>query len=178
MKQFTDYRKQFTEGLVGRASLSTVNCPLSTSVPQRGFVLLIAVLVASLMLVLASSMFNLVQKEIILASLGRDSQYAFYTADSALECALYWDFQQQAFSFPSGGPTIVCNGVTVGSVAYVALEQPMEFQFDSEGYCSKVTVIKHATYPRTTIQARGYNGTCAGLATNPRSLERAVAVNY
>ena len=130
------------------------------------------------MLVLASSMFNLVQKEIILSSLGRDSQYAFYTADSALECALYWDFQQQAFSFASGGPSIVCNGVTVGAVAYTGLEQPMNFQFDAGGYCSKVTVTKHATYPKTTIQARGYNTTCSALATNGRSLERAVAVNY
>lgn len=145
---------------------------------QRGFVLLIAVLVASLMLVLASSMFNLVQKEIILSSLGRDSQYAFYTADSALECALYWDFQQQAFSFPSGGPSLVCNGVTIPAVAYTGLEQGMNFQFDSGGYCAKVTVIKHATYPKTTIQARGYNGACAALAASGRSLERAVAVNY
>ena len=151
---------------------------INSSSKKRGFVLLIAVIVASLMLVLASAMFTLVQKEIILSSLGRDSQYAFYTADSALECALYWDFQKQAFASPSGGPPIVCNGITIGPISYVGLEQPMAYQFDSAGYCAKVTVTKHAAYPRTTIQARGYNGTCAGLAGNLRSLERAVAVNY
>ena len=168
----------FVNTLIMKKIFSFIPLWIKEDPKKRGFVLLIAVLVASLMLVLASSMFNLVQKEIILSSLGRDSQYAFYTADSALECALYWDFQQQAFSFPSGGPSIVCNGVTIGPVSYVGLEQPINYQFDSAGYCAKVSVIKHATYPKTTIQARGYNGTCAGLATNDRSLERAVAVNY
>lgn len=145
---------------------------------KRGFTLLLSVLVASLMLILAGSMFNLVRKEIILSSLGRDSQYAFYAADSALECALYWDFQQQAFSYPSGGPVVVCHGVTVGAVSYQGLEIPMELQFDGDGYCQKIKVTKHASYPRTTIEARGYNTTCANLSNNLRSLERAVAVNY
>ena len=145
---------------------------------RRGFTLLLAVLVASLLLILAGSMFNLVQKEIILSSLGRDSEVAFYTADSALECFLYWDFQQQAFSNPGGGPTITCNGVTVGSATYGGVEVPMELQFDSGGYCAKVSVTKHATYPRTTIEARGYNTSCTAIGSNLRSLERAVQVNY
>lgn len=152
--------------------------PIPPSQKQRGFVLLMSVLVASLMLVLASSMFNLVQKQIILSSIGRESQFAFYTADSALECALFWDFQYQSFSNPAGGTPVVCNNITIGSIAFVGLEIPMSFEFDSGGYCAKVEVTKHATYPKTTIEARGYNTTCANLATNLRSLERAVTVNY
>lgn len=145
---------------------------------QRGFTLLISVLVASLMLVLAGSMFNLVQKELILSSLGRDSQFAFYAADSALECALYWDFREQAFDAPEGGVPIVCSGITIGQISYPGLESPMTFEFDSNGYCAKVNVTKHASYPRTTIEARGYNTTCGNLSGNLRSLERAVQVNY
>jgi len=176
--QLTENSEQETVTRKSFGRLFTVHCSLSATAQPRGFTLLIAVLVASLMLVLAGSMFNLVQKELILSSIGKDSQFAFYAADSALECALYWDFRLQAFSDPAGGIPIVCNNVAIGSIAYQGLEIPMTFQFDSGGYCAKVSVVKHASYPRTTIQARGYNAPCAGLAGNLRSLERAVAVNY
>ncbi|HET8581481.1 MAG TPA: hypothetical protein VFL98_03375 [Candidatus Paceibacterota bacterium] len=153
---------------------------------KRGFTLLIAVLVASLMLILASSIFDLVEKEVILSSLGRDSEDAFYTADSALECALYWDFQQQAFSNPSGGPSIVCNGTQAsGPITYGGVEDPMTYQYENTSvsdspHCVKVTVTKHATNPKTTINAYGYNVSCSVLAagSDERALERAVEVNY
>ena len=60
---------------------------------EAGFTLLIAALVASVVLALGASIFDLAQKEVTLSSIGRDSQFAFYAADTAAECALYWDFR-------------------------------------------------------------------------------------
>jgi hypothetical protein len=58
---------------------------------QRGFTLLLAALVSSIVLSLGASIFVVAKKELALSSIGRDSQYAYYTADQAAECALYWD---------------------------------------------------------------------------------------
>jgi len=65
---------------------------------QRGFTLLLAALTASIVLSLGASIFLIAQKELTLSSLGRDSQYAFYAADQAAECALYWDARWNYFA--------------------------------------------------------------------------------
>lgn len=80
---------------------------------QRGFTLLLATLTASLLLLLGASIFGLIKKEVILSSLGRDSQFAFYAADSGAECALYWDFRQNLFSSSTPPTVITCDGQTV-----------------------------------------------------------------
>lgn len=71
---------------------------------SRGFTILVAALTASLVLALGISVFTIAQKQLILSSLGRNSQYAFYAADTAAECALYWDIREHAF-----GPPIVAE---------------------------------------------------------------------
>ena len=48
-------------------------------------------LISSLILLISAGIFNVVQKEVVLSSYARESQRAFYVADSALECALYVD---------------------------------------------------------------------------------------
>lgn len=58
---------------------------------SRGFTLFYAVLITSLLLSIALAVFNITLKELILSSDARESQNAFYSADTALECALFWD---------------------------------------------------------------------------------------
>jgi hypothetical protein len=58
---------------------------------NKGFVILFSMLVSSLILLISAGIFNVVQKEVVLSSSARESQRAFYAADSALECALYAD---------------------------------------------------------------------------------------
>jgi hypothetical protein len=50
---------------------------------RAGFVLLLAGLIASIALSFAASIFEISQKEVLLAATARDSEYAFYAADSA-----------------------------------------------------------------------------------------------
>jgi Tfp pilus assembly protein PilX len=71
-------------------TLRTFKKSMHSISPQkaRGFTLLLASLISSLLLILGSAIFVLVQKQIILSSLGRDSQFAFYAADQAAECAM------------------------------------------------------------------------------------------
>jgi hypothetical protein len=60
---------------------------------QKGFAMLFAVLVSSVLLSIGLSIFNLTVKELVLSSSGRESQFAFYAADTGAECALYWDLK-------------------------------------------------------------------------------------
>ena len=60
---------------------------------QKGFTLLFAVLVSSLILALGLSIANITLKEVALSGTGRESQFAFYAADTGTECALYWDIK-------------------------------------------------------------------------------------
>lgn len=69
----------------------------------RGFTLFYAVLVTSLLLALGLAVFNISLKELLLSSDARESQNALYAADTALECALYWDLKYEGISSPAFG---------------------------------------------------------------------------
>ena len=156
---------------------------------ERGFTILLAALVASLILSLGVSIFSIARKSITLSTLGRDSQYAFYAADTAAECALYWDdASRDAFSTSSPADSIRCddpdppNPVTVtnnlptwpNTTFTIGVAMPLELN----NRCAIVTVTKRDIAPYTTIHADGYNVPCADRASNPRTLQRSVELNY
>lgn len=145
---------------------------------QRGFTLLLATLMSALLLLLGAAIFSLIKKEIILSSLGRDSQLAFYAADTAAECALYWDVRQNAFASSTPYTDATCDEESLGDLIFVAYDTPIDFEFEPNGYCARVSVTKRATHPRTTIQSRGYSTSCANIEVSPRTLERAVRLTY
>lgn len=58
---------------------------------DKGFTLLFAVLVSIMVLAVGTSIINISLKQVILSSSGRESQFAFYAANTGMECALYWD---------------------------------------------------------------------------------------
>lgn len=64
----------------------------------NGFAVLFAVLIASLVFTVATSIFALTFKQFTLSSQVRDSQQAFYAADAAAECALFWDLSHPGYS--------------------------------------------------------------------------------
>src|SRR3990167_3135616 len=80
---------------------------------EAGFTLLIAVIFMSVMLAFGLALGSLSYKQQVLASDAIQSQYAFYVADAALECALYADQQQGIFAYPpenpDSTPSITCD---------------------------------------------------------------------
>ncbi|OHA18238.1 MAG: hypothetical protein A2664_02090 [Candidatus Taylorbacteria bacterium RIFCSPHIGHO2_01_FULL_46_22b] len=60
---------------------------------QRGFTLYYAVLFAGLLLAVGASMLNLTLKEFLLSASLKESSYAFFAADSGMDCALYWNWK-------------------------------------------------------------------------------------
>ena len=65
---------------------------------DRGYILLLAVLIVSVILSISFSIYSLAIKEVQLSSFLNDSSKAFTASDVAAECALYWDR-----SFPQDG---------------------------------------------------------------------------
>lgn len=146
--------------------------------PQRGFTLLIAVILASVALSLGIALLDIAYKQVVLASAARQSQNAFYRADTAMECALYHDQVEDAFAYSDAFATIECalTEISVTSsqnngIRRSTFDMPCE---TGEGVAGQVTILK-ADDAATAIYASGYN-TCD--VDNPRRVERALKVTY
>ena len=149
---------------------------------QQGFTLFIALVVMGTLLLISTGIVNLALKQSFIASAGRESQMAFYAADTGIECVLYWDISSptgQSSFLTSSGATINCNRDAnnpgnqwvVGGNA-VSIVGPITFLPDP--YCAIVTVTKNAD-GTTEVRSLGYNS-CD--AANPRRVERAVRARY
>jgi hypothetical protein len=164
---------------------------------SRGFTLLLAALVASIALSLGAAIYSIVSKELQLSSIGQDSQYAFYAADTAAECALYWDNRSDihpntfATSSTDAGTaaSVTCDGqtapVTIAASSPTAATSTFEvdlFTDVSGGYCADVSVGKtfnsQTNADATLVISNGYNVSCAQVDTAPNALQRTVQLEY
>jgi Tfp pilus assembly protein PilX len=168
---------------------------------NKGITLFIAVIVMSILLFISFAVVNVSLKSTIFAFSGRNSQFAFYAADTGLECALYWDSKFDAFA-TSTSETIFCagNGIagtgqplygttTLGRIGGGGDANPTSiFSFlmnppTVSSSCAVVTVTKYYNDVDgdgsldlvTYIKSRGYN-TCD--VSNPRRVERGIEVRY
>lgn len=146
---------------------------------HRGFTLLVSVILASVALSLGLVLLDIAYKQVVLASSARQSQAAFYNADSAMECALYWDQQFDTFGYAKTSGTVTCNGVANIPVAFNQSASPRVRSFtypcqNGAGVAGAATTTKSLD-GRTYIFATGYN-TCD--VTNPRRTERGLKVTY
>lgn len=154
--------------------------PLSTVRPvQRGFTLLIAVVLSSVALAIGLALLDVAYKQVILASTAKQSQTAFYAADSVLECALYADQQLNTFGYAATSGSVTCNGNNPATVTFNQSASPRTRTFTIQcvgntGVLGSATIYK-ASNAATSIYAVGYN-TCD--STNPRRIERGLKIVY
>lgn len=154
--------------------------PQSTSGIQKGFALVVAVILTSVVLAVGAALLDIAYKQVLLSSSAKNSQYAFYNTDSALECALYWDQKFNAFSYdtpiPSG--SVQCNTVAVTSYATNVSGNTRITTFQvpcaPSGISATVTVYKSNT-GTTDIYSNGYSSCDVNL--NSR-IERGLKVHY
>ncbi len=146
---------------------------------QKGFTLLMSVLVASVLLALGYAIFNIAVKQVTLSSSGRESQFAFYAADTGIECGLYWDNKHDAFATTSSITEILCgNATSTVTRNYDGTTLISSFSFSLgpsvTSQCADVVVTREDP-KRTIIESYGYN-TCN--SANPLRLDRAIRVTY
>lgn len=146
---------------------------------EKGFVVLYAVLVSSVLLAMTLAIAGIAYKEQLLSVNTKSSQYSFIAADTGMECALYNDIKLSIFptvvpftptlpfecngnSFPNPEPGFsfpvykidvfaVVNTTTIPGCAVVTINK----DYDDNGVSS------------TRIDSRGYNLSCANIVYTP-----------
>ena len=166
---------------------------------NEGFVLLYAVLVASVISITGVLLSDIIFKQLVLSSIGKESQSAYYAATAGDECALYWD-TQLAFGrlkgpCPANGAgkqceyinttqnPIQCNGQNIdvthiGNLSNDGLPKTFEFKILGlqNNSCAVVTVTKDPGKKKSTLfQSRGYNrGGADCNEASPRRIEKII----
>jgi Tfp pilus assembly protein PilX len=141
---------------------------------KKGFTLLIAIITTSMLLIISFVIVNVALKQLVLASSSRESQFAYYNAESGVECAMYWDFKNgtvSAFDRSISTNVASCAGSALGSTGGAATTT---FTINFTKGCAVVSVGK--TLSTTTyINSKGYN-VCPGGAQ--RRFERGIQITY
>ena len=151
---------------------------------EKGIALLFAILMTSTLLLVAIGISKISYKEILFSIEARDSDRAFTSADTGLECGMYLD---KSGVFGSVSDTFYCRGIPV-VVSLGAVVDQYEFSLPlSPNSCAQVYVDKNYLGTNTRIEAFGYNvrqqqatapATCVVNATNPRIVSRALRATY
>ncbi|MES2225087.1 MAG: hypothetical protein V4478_03830 [Patescibacteria group bacterium] len=147
---------------------------------RKGFAMLFTVLVISIILSIGLGIANTTFKQTVLSNLAKDSQLAFYQADSGVECGLYYDLT--AGQLPRGTDisqaqqTLLCGDTTL-------VFQPTQSHTDYFVYnqdapspsspCYSITFDKTDEL-KNIVSARGFS-TCASTA---QQVERGLMVRY
>jgi hypothetical protein len=160
---------------------------------HRGYTLLFATLTAAVVLNIAIFISSVSRKQYILSSTARDSLFAVYNADSAMDCAAARWLED---GFPVSG-NFICNGASYPyTIATAVTPLPngwtsasrsadIFIPFASGGEekgCAKVTLIQGTKggEPISVVETLGYNlgnsGECPKIS--PRTVERALRITY
>ncbi|HEY0221052.1 MAG TPA: hypothetical protein VGC58_02405 [Candidatus Paceibacterota bacterium] len=161
---------------------------------NRGFTLLIAVVVTSFLLIVSFVLANVALKQLLISNANQQSQYSFYNADSGTECALYWDLTIGTDAFSTTSVDVInCNGevISTGTQPNIPTNPASVSRVGGGGNgaptsifmitftrgCAIVTVNKAYVSGNlvTTINSKGYN-TCD--TTSLRRFERGITLTY
>ena len=161
---------------------------------KRGVVVLFAVLVSIILVSVAMTITSIALRQTILSNTGRESEVAFYAANTALECARYWDLNSpeennNKFVFPISGQNKISNPVScAGNDLNITGNTGDPFNFTvtissnltTENYCASVTVTKTGLnngLVGTKIEAYGYNQDNCNNVT-ARTVQRGLEMYY
>lgn len=162
---------------------------MTGSKTHKGFALLIAIVLSAIAAAVTVALTTLAYKSLILSASARDSQYAFYAADTALECALYGDKHNAHFPYDGSGTAYSCGDITLSSLSTSApvgnVRTYTSNWFDIPGpgttkYCGRITVYKAnptVSGLETTLFGEGVDVACTDFA-NPRATERGIRARY
>lgn len=144
---------------------------------QSGYALLFTMVILSIVSAIAMGVSSTMYKSSILSSTAKDSEMAFYQADTAVECGIYMaEFEGLA----NIGNTFDCGIDQNGNSMVLTKDSPQNNQYTFEpssftnGPCFKIFIDK-SNSSLSVIEGRGYN-TCNTL--DPKLLERGLKIEY
>jgi len=163
---------------------------------QKGFALLLSILVISMILSVALGITSIVIKENQLSALVQESEAAFHAADKGIDCALFYHISYDrntpallwspfptstvgaGYSYPSNMNSVTCDGEQLNTGWSVtnpaAGTWRTSFRLDFiDGSCVDVRVENSNGGVNAVVTAEGYN-TCD--TTSPRRTLRVIEV--
>ncbi|MFH5832782.1 hypothetical protein [Halalkalibaculum sp. DA384] len=149
-----------------------------------GFTILFAVIVVGAVTVLGATLAGIYQRSALLVTSSDASSRAFYGADTALECAMYYDTQHDSFSTTTADINfgeVECRGISASDTSYSGsgpYYRSFSLNSDDERLCAEIYIEKETDGDgeiRTRIEARSRN-TC-GESARYRA-ERALRTAY
>lgn len=166
-------------------TLKADSCQLKAT---RGYVMLFAVLITSILLTITIGIANVSYKQAVFSSQARDSHVAFFAADTGLECGLYWDrVQNSPFIDQNSGQTMTTSVIlpAPGCVGQLLLTSDAPVSLATGGIlfdfalpqmgltvgagCAHILVTKDLPNltpggnPLTRVESRGYNFPCSNV---------------
>lgn len=144
---------------------------------QKGFAMLFTVLVISIILSISIGISNITFKQNILSSIAKDSQIAFFAADSGIECGLIHDMSTENFK---KGSTSVPSSITCGDLTFNFSQTKSGTDYfyyeedTSNNSVCRIIIFDKTDNSLSRVQARGYN-ICQ---ESPRQVERALEARY
>jgi len=147
---------------------------------KGGYALLFTIIIIGIISAVTAGISSSSYKQMVLSSLAKDSQTAFYQADTASDCAFYAELvkTENEPNFFKENSKWICGETDLdiifkddGFGSYL-LDPPQAIS-DSNSSCFRISVTKDAF--GTEIIARGYN-ICN--KSNPRTVEREIEINY
>jgi|SRR3989338_2255106 len=146
---------------------------------KNGFVILFTVLISSVILIVIIGVSNISLKETILSSYAKQAHYSFFAADTGIECALYWDLQENAFSLETP-LTPNCDGKTVEIISTSYPLFSFYFDVNDNKNCVVVYADKDFNNSQTELKSYGYNLDCSTVMNSPNSriVERVIRATY
>ncbi len=139
---------------------------------NKGFVLLFAVTFSSIVLSIALGITNIAFKEVKFGTNARDTNNAFFAADTGIESVLFQDKDPNTtpFPMPDGGDLKQFPIIIIPNLS------------GANGSCAIVSVTKDnrdSSKPITTIISKGYNvGNASCSPINSDRIEREIKVSY
>jgi len=152
---------------------------------KNGFALLYSVVVSSIILAIALGVSNIAYKEIVFGTSAKDANDAFYAADTAAECTLYYDNSNLDTNFFGGGsnpPQFYCGGNLINispQLVTTFVVSRLGDPLNPTG-CAIVTVDKSNPLITKTTSV-GYNnggGILNSCTPNTTSVQRVLELNY
>jgi len=152
---------------------------------NKGFVILFAVMLSSILLAIALGVSNIAFREVTFGTSAKDANDAFFAADVGAECALFYDKSLPANNAFTVGQSFAGPMNCAGSHVALVGDTGPSWSFDVVGLgsngksCAKVTVDK--SIEPITIISKGYSSdnigdtSCTPLSN---SLERELEVTY
>jgi len=159
---------------------------------KKGFVILYAVVVASVVSISGILLSNIVVKQLILSSIGKETQFAYYASNVGDECAregirqnVFGEFKQDfgGVIFESSGEDLLC-GISFQQTKDQEDIKEFEFETDVIGgrYYISTVIIKKITKSDGEVSneklviSRGYN--IKPSENNPRQVEKVIYRDY